>query len=141
MPGSEDPTVVRKLVVRTDDVVTALEANVREDAGAVLRATPPFSGRMRARLHRGGDDAFGDPTPVRVAPADLVDDAPPYPTPDDTEDALRADPDVEYTPECHRERHVERVEAWRERVRECVVDEVALDTPDGPHRVEVVTLG
>lgn len=139
MPGSEDPTVVRKLVVRTDDVVTALEANVREDAGTVLRATPPFSGRMRARLHREGDDAFG---PVHVAPADLVaDDAPSYPTPDDSEDALRADPDVEYTPERHRERHVERVEAWRERVRECVVDEVALDTPDGPHPVEVVTLG
>lgn len=140
--ASEDPTAIRRLVVHADDVVTALEANLRGDAGAVLRATPPFSGRMRARLHREGVEHDASPPPVRVPPADLVaDDAPPYPTPDDTEDDLRADPDLAYTPERHRERHVRRVEAWREAVREHFVDEVVLDTPRGPHRVEVAVLG
>lgn len=140
---SDDPTVIRRLVVHADDVVTALEANLRGDEGAVLRATPPFSGRMRARLHREDAGAGYDasPSPVHVAPADLVADAPPYPTPDDTEDELRADPDVEYTPERHRQRHVRRVEEWREAVREHFADEVGLETPAGLHRVEVVVLG
>ena len=53
---SEDPTVVRSLAVHADDVVQALETNARADGEveAILRVTPPFSGRMRARLHLAG---------------------------------------------------------------------------------------
>lgn len=138
---SDDPTVICQLVVHADDVVTAMEANLRGNEGAVLRATPPFSGRMRARLHREGTEYDDSPTPVHVAPVDLVEGTPPYPTPDDTEDELRADPDLEYTPERHRERHVRRVQEWRETVREHFADEVVLDTPAGAHRVGVVVLG
>ncbi|MEF8757758.1 MAG: hypothetical protein V5A33_05945, partial [Halobacteriales archaeon] len=102
--------------------------------------TPPYSGRMRARLHR--TDAVPPEEFVHVRPADLLaDDAPAYPHPDETADALRADPDVAYTRDRHRERHEDAVETWREAVRDHLVDRVALRTPDGPHVVEVKPLG
>ncbi|MFC5365691.1 hypothetical protein [Salinirubrum litoreum] len=144
-PGvaSDDPRVIRSVAVTTADVVTALEANSRRDAGAVLRITPPFAPRMRARLHRaGGEGDYGDgPRPIHVDPAALVRDRPPFPTPDDTEQALRADPDTEYSADRHRERHVERVEQWREAVRERVVESVTLSLVDGDHEVTVKALG
>lgn len=131
-----DPTDVRVIVVKVEDVATALEANLRRDAGAVLRVTPPFSGRMRARLHRAG--TVEDDESLHVDPADLV-DAPPFPTPDDTEDELREAGD--YSRERHREYHAERVEAWREAVREGVVEAVEVETSGGHRRVEVRALG
>lgn len=138
---SADPTVVHTLAVTVEDAVTAHEANQRGDASTVLRLTPPFSGRMRARIHRGGV-VDADPAPVHVPPAALLDDdVPGFPAPDDTEDAIRADPDATYTPELHRERHVERVERWRERLRDHLADSAVLDTPAGPHRVDVAWLG
>lgn len=135
-----DPSVVRSIAVTVDDVVAAHEANRQRDAGMVLRVTPPYSGRMRARLHRV--DAVPAEEFVHVRPADLLaDDAPAYPHPDETADALRADPDVEYTRDRHRTRHEAAVETWREAVRDHLVDQVALRTPDGPHLVEVKPLG
>lgn len=46
-----DPTVIRSLAVTSGDVVAALEMNRTSDDHAALRVTPPFSARMRARLH------------------------------------------------------------------------------------------
>jgi hypothetical protein len=64
---------------------------------------------MRARLHvtapDGGGETDGTPSPITLQPSALVTDAPPVPHPDDTEDALRSDPDATYTPERHHERH------------------------------------
>ncbi|GAA0258711.1 hypothetical protein [Halobaculum roseum] len=56
MPQSDDsdPAVIRQLAVTADDVLAALEARDRGRREAVLRITPPFSGRMRARLHVAG---------------------------------------------------------------------------------------
>lgn len=165
---SDDPTDVRSIAVRRDELVAALEANVRRDAGTVLRVTPPFAGRMRARLHREGvgsgatgsggaggegdgsaaaggggeaDRGVGDEAaPVHVAPASLVEAVPPYPAPDETADELRA-ADEPYSRERHRERHEERVRTWRETVGERLRDRVTLPTPAGPHEVEVTVLG
>lgn len=143
--------------------MAALEANVRRDAGTVLRVTPPFAGRMRARLHRKGTGSWGagsedagsaaaeggggaergtgdEPTPVHVEPTSLVEAVPPYPDPDETADELRA-ADEEYSRERHRERHEERVRTWRETVGERLRDRVTLATPAGPHEVEVTVLG
>lgn len=137
---SDDPTDVRLLVVTAEDVVTALEANERRDAGAVLRATPPFAGRMRARLHLAGHEGeYGDPAPLHVPPERLVADPPVFPDPDDTEDELRAAGD--YSVERHREAHAEAVEAWRAAVREALVERATVETPDGPHELDVATLG
>src|SRR6056297_3579117 len=52
--GSDEPSAIRSVAVTRADVVTALESNLRSDGRTVLRVTPPFSGRMRARLHEMG---------------------------------------------------------------------------------------
>ena len=131
-----DPTAIRSIAVTADDVVTALEATRRSDRRTVLRITPPFSGRMRARLHRPTGD---DENAVHVEAAALVSDPPPYPDPDETADRLRAA--GEYTTERHHDRHAAAVQEWRVAVREDVVDAVTLPTEAGPHRDEVKRLG
>ncbi|MFO7925844.1 MAG: hypothetical protein ACQET5_04020 [Halobacteriota archaeon] len=139
---SDDPTVLRVLAVTTDDIVTAIEANERRDVGAVLRVTPPFSGRMRARLHREGTEhGYDDPSPIHVPPARFVDSVPPFPSPDDTEDEIRADPETAYSRESHRRRHETAVEAWRTRVRESIRESVSIRTSEGPHEVRLALLG
>ncbi|WP_299334850.1 hypothetical protein [Haloplanus sp.] len=133
MADPADPTIIDSIAVTVDDVVTALETNRRTDRRIVLRVTPPFSARMRARLHRPEgkiDDA------VHLNPEHLVDDPPQYPHPDETRD-----PDGSYAPERHHERHTAAVRAWREAVRETVVNAVDIPTQAGPHRVVVKPLG
>ena len=134
--GDADPTAIRSVAVTVDDVVTALEATRRSDRRTVLRITPPFSGRMRARLHRPTGD---DNEAVHLDPSTLVSDLPPYPDPDETADRLRAA--GEYTTERHHDRHAAAVREWRVAAREAIVDAVTLPTADGPHRVEVKRLG
>ncbi|WP_363463954.1 hypothetical protein [Halogeometricum borinquense] len=136
------PQRIRALAVTTDDVVTALEANQRRDRNAVLRVTPPFAGRMRARLHLAGTEGEyeGDVQPIHILPERLVHDAPSFPTVDETGDELRTS-DEPYTRDKHHKRHAEAVEAWRESVREALADRVTLETPDGPHDVTVNYLG
>ncbi len=139
---SDDPTVVRVLAVTTNDVVSALEANVRRDAGAVLRVTPPFSGRMRARLHiDGAEREYDDPPPLHVPPERFVRTVPPFPTPDETEDELRSDPEESYSRDRHRARHESSVENWREGIRDEIVSEATISTPIGSHTVRIATLG
>jgi len=131
-----DPTRIRSIAVHREDVANALEATLRSDREVVLRVTPPFSGRMRARLHATdapGTAAGSAPTvksegstgksgSIHVDPRDLVDGVPTYPEVDETA-AEHPDADVE----TRRRRHGEAVEAWRERVRESLTDAVTLD--------------
>ncbi|WP_132059455.1 hypothetical protein [Halorussus amylolyticus] len=136
-----DPRRIRSLAVTTDDVVAAYEARQRSARRTVLRANPPLSGRMRARLHVA-DAEVEETDAIHLDPARLVSsDVPAYPSPDDTEDALRADPDAEFSVERHRERHVAAVEAWREAVASSVVESVELRVGDETHAVEIKTLG
>ncbi|MFC6988393.1 hypothetical protein ACFQJD_06180 [Haloplanus sp. GCM10025708] len=138
--GSDDPTTVVSIAVRSEDVVTALESTLRSSQRTVLRVTPPFSGRMRARLHRPSNgDAAESPNPIHVGPETLVEEIPPYPELDDTEDRLRRE--GAYSTEAHRDAHVTAVEAWRDAVRDAIVDVATVETPNGPHRVEVDQLG
>ncbi|MFP4625983.1 MAG: hypothetical protein ACOCQ7_00045 [Natronomonas sp.] len=139
---SDDPTVVRVLAVTVDDVVAALEANERRDADAVLRATPPFSGRMRARLHiEGKEGEYDRPTPIHVAPLKLLEEVPSFPSPDDTEDELRSDPATAYTHERHRKRHERRVQCWRAAIRNSLVERCTIETAKEPIDVDIVALG
>ena len=141
-PESDDPTVVSTIVVSAEDVVSAVEATTRSDRETVLRVTPPFSGRMRARIHVPVGEGYEDPAPIHVDPKVLVDaDAPPVPTPATTEDELRADPDETYSRDRHHDYHAERVAAWRAELPDHIVDTVELETPDGPHEVSVAVLG
>jgi hypothetical protein len=135
---STDPTDIRSCAISVDDIVTAYEA-ARDGKPVVLRLTPPFSGRMRARIHftRGTDDQ----ETIHIDPCMLIDDdAPAYPRPEETEDRLRA-AEREYSVEAHHALHVEAVQEWRDAVRSHVVSEITIETPDGPHTVEVKPLG
>lgn len=125
----DDPRAVRSIAVTVGDVVTALEARRRTGRRTVLRVTPPFSARMRARLHvagRGGAGAEGGPEPVHLHPDLLVSGVPRYPEPGET---------GEPSPGGDRRDPAASVEAWRAAVRGSVVDEVTL--PGTDHRVEV----
>ncbi|MFB6143278.1 MAG: hypothetical protein ABEJ30_08065 [Halorientalis sp.] len=137
-----DPGAIRSVAVAAEDVVAAVESHHQRDERVVLRVTPPFSGRMRARIHApaGGDAA--ETGAVHLDPTALLEPgAPPYPRPADTEDELRADPDVEYTVERHHERHREALERWRDRLPEYVTDRATLETSAGPVTVDVAVLG
>lgn len=141
MPESSDPTDLRSIAVTGEDLVAAIETNRTTGRTAVLRVTPPFSGRMRARLHLQIPDARDDDA-LHVEPDRLLAaDAPTYPRPAETEDALRDDPDVDYTVERHRQRHERTVEAWRSAVLDAVCDTATVDIPDGPLDIDVYVLG
>ena len=139
---SDDPTRIRTLAVTTEDLVAALQARTQGDQPVVLRATPPFSGRMRARLHVGPAEYEGAPSPLHVDPAAMVEEsAPAFPRPAETEDELRAEPDVTYTVERHHDRHQEAIDSWRTRMCEHVRERATIETSDGRHEVEISLLG
>lgn len=135
---SADPTKLRSLAISADDLVAAVEAT-KEGTETVLRVTPPYSGRMRARLHVVQPDDPADET-LHLRPSSLLTaDAPPYPTADETADELRAADDETYTVERHRERHERRVAEWRESLPQYVADSVTPETVG--HEVSVSLLG
>jgi hypothetical protein len=153
---ASDPTAIRSLAVTLSDVVTAYEARQRGGRRTVLRVTPPFSGRMRARLHeagsatanarsneKSGPDLDPESGALHLPPSRFVGEeaVSSYPEPDETEDALRTDPDAEFSVDRHRERHVEAVEEWREAVRGAIADRVEIRLTDGTHEVDVKLLG
>jgi hypothetical protein len=139
---SADPRVIRSVAVTAGDVVAAVESHHQRDEQVVLRVTPPFSGRMRARIHvPTGEDADETGT-LHLDPVSLLDSgAPPYPRPGETEDDLRANPDVEYTVERHHERHRQALERWRDRLPSHVADQVTMETAAGSVTVDVTVLG
>lgn len=140
--GGPDPASIRSIAVTAEDVISAVEAAERGRERVVLRITPPFYGRMRARIHlEGGEgDYDGETAPIHLGPESFVDDdAPAYPDVDETEDRLREQ--GEYDMERHREEHAEAVEEWRAAVRNHVVDAVTVETANGPHRIDVKLLG
>ncbi|MEF8787204.1 MAG: hypothetical protein V5A45_14840 [Haloarculaceae archaeon] len=143
MPNESDtPRAIKSIAVTGEDVVTAAETNRTSDRTAVLRVTPPYSGRMRARLHVRLDDEVEEPAAVHIRPERLLaDDTPAYPRPSETEDELRTDPDAAYTVEHHREYHEAAVREWRNEVKNAILDSVTLETNSGPHEVTVHVLG
>lgn len=143
MSGSSDPSVVRSIAVSAEDLVTAVEMNRTTQREAVLRLTPPFSGRMRARLHvvSDGEYAGEQPKPVHIDPETLLtDDAPAYPRPAETEDEIRNDPETTYSVELHHERHAEAVEAWRARLPRAIQTQTTIQIGTHSQSVHVTIL-
>lgn len=135
---STTPTDIKSLAISADDLVAAVEANA-DGSDTVLRVTPPYSGRMRARLHVVQSEG-SDTDTVHLDPAALLtDDAPSYPTPDDTADELRADDDETYSVERHRTYHEQRLAEWRASLPDHVVETTTI-TSTG-HTVTVSLLG
>lgn len=115
-PSGDEPTEIDSVAVHTEDIVAAVEARDRNRREAVLRITPPFTGRMRARLHVEGTAAeYGDPEPIHVEPRTFVEDVPPFPG---------TGPD-----------------AWRSLVAASIVEEVVVETEMGETTVRVHALG
>ncbi|MCJ0619508.1 hypothetical protein JZX76_08295 [Haloarcula hispanica] len=132
-----DPTDIKSIAISATDLVAAIEATA-DESETVLRVTPPFSGRMRARLHV--IQADDDDDTVHIEPDSLLTtDAPSYPTPDDTADELRAADDETYSVERHRTYHEQRLAEWRESLPDHVVDSTTLS--DTAHDVTVSLLG
>ncbi|QLK27015.1 hypothetical protein HYG81_05240 [Natrinema zhouii] len=149
---ADDPSAIRSIALSPDDAVDAY-AYSRENPGeAVLRVTPPFHGRMRARIHVYRVDDTELTGAVHLSPADVIaeDVVAEYPDLEsaraEADDDSDADDDLDEATDSEeadriRERHAEAVEAWRERAREAIVQTVTLETDDGSHRVELKTLG
>ena len=158
-----DPTRITALAVTTDDLLTAVEATTRDRRITVLRVTPPFAGRMRARLHvadmdtnqttasnkntdedsyviRPNDEHAVNAEPITIDPERFIEDVPPLPTVDSIEDKLRKSP-TPYSQSRHREWYQTALEAWRESVRDRRVDTVTLDLKNQMHPVDVSYLG
>lgn len=135
-----DPRMISAIVVTLADVVAALETALGTGRNAVLRITPPFSGRMRARLHiAGGEGSYTDPEPIHINPRSLIEPVPEYPTANET--AATLDSEHEINTDSHETAHTERVAEWRASVRENVVTTAEIETPAGGIAVEVRWLG
>lgn len=136
--AEDDPSAIRSLAISPADAVDAY-VYTRENPGeAVLRATPPFHGRMRARIHVYRVDDSPMTGAIHVSPGEVIDD-----------DVLAEYPELEAELESAdeseaerlRKRHAEAVEEWQRRAEGAIVDSVTLETPDGPREVEVKRLG
>lgn len=136
MSEGYDPTVIRSLAVSADDVVDAFVYTFENPGAAVLRATPPFHGRMRARLHVYRVDDARLTGAVHVEPATLL----PDPVVADYPSIESFDGRLDDSPASVREARAEAMAAWRERAREAVVDAVTLDVDGDRHEVEVKRL-
>ena len=135
-----DPTVINSIAVTIEDALAALEATEGTGRDPVLRVTPPFSGRMRARLHLAGEEGTYEGTkPIHISPARLVAPLPAYPTANET--AAELDPDVDPNTDQHHQTHTERLDKWRETVCENLVDTTEIATPAGTVAIEVRWLG
>lgn len=139
---SADPQSIRSIAVTAEDAVSAYEAADRSAVSPVLRITPPFNGRMRARLHLPSTES-DESGSVHISPRDLFDSEllSAYPEPADTEAEIRVDPDLDYSTELHHDRHVKRVRTWREGATNAFVERFEIDTDDGTHEIELKVLG
>ncbi|APW97867.1 hypothetical protein CHINAEXTREME_08770 [Halobiforma lacisalsi AJ5] len=136
--ADDDPSVIQSIAISPDDAVDAY-VYTRENPGeAVLRITPPFHGRMRARIHVYRVDDAHVTGAVHVSAAEVIEDdvLEEYP---ELEGELEAVDDAEA--ERIRKRHAEAVEEWQERAADAIVDAVALEVDGERREVEVKPLG
>lgn len=137
MTADANPSAIRSIAVSRDDVVDAFVYGRENPGAAVLRVTPPFHGRMRARIHVYRADDARVTGAVHVHPETLLEDdaIASYPALEDEREDASSD-----ETERVRKRHAEAVDAWRERAREAIAETVALETPDGSTTVSVKPL-
>ena len=136
-----DPAAIETVVVKADEIVTALEASQR-GTQTVLRVTAPFSARMRARIHVEQPGDGDDDAQLLLSPHALLDDeCPSLPASDETAERLRSRSDAQYSVERHRETHEAALEEWRSTVPDHVVDAVELPAAGGAVTVALLSAG
>jgi len=134
-----DPAAIETIVVKADEIVTALEASQRGTRTA-LRVTAPFSARMRARIHVEQPGDGDDDAQLLLSPHALLDDdCPSLPTSDETAERLRSRSDEQYSVERHRETHEAALEEWRSTIPDHVVDAVELPAAGGAVSVALLS--
>lgn len=144
MVADDDPETIRSVAISPEDAADAYAYTQENPGEAVLRITPPFHGRMRARIHVYRRDDAELTGAVHISPADVIEDEvlAAYPEFDAT---AGSEPSSESEsagqPAQRRKRHAETVETWQERAREALVDTVSLETAGGSRQVELKPLG
>lgn len=142
MADEKDPSSIRSIAVSPEDVVDAFVYGRENPGDAVLRLTPPFHGRMRARLHVYRVDDTQLTGAIHISPTELIEDdvLAAYPRLEDELESADTD-GAETEPERVQKRYAEAVTAWQERARNAIVDAVTIATDNGSHRVTVKPLG
>lgn len=135
---TDDPDVIRSLAVSPADIVDAFVYSQENPGEAVLRVTPPFHGRMRARLHVYHVDDTELTGAVHVRPANVIADdvVADYPQ---LEETLTDVDDAEA--DRLRQRHADAVDAWQQRAREAIADSVTIDIGCETTQVDLKRLG
>ena len=129
-----DPSAIRSLAISPADAVDAYVYSRANPGEAVLRVTPPFHGRMRARLHVYHVDDTELTGAVHVSPDDAIAD-------DVVAEYPRIETPADDDSERLRERHAEAIEAWRARAREAIAETVSIETESGPRTVDLKQIG
>ena len=149
--AESDPSRIRSLAVSREDVIDAFAYNRENPATAVLRVTPPFHGRMRARIHvsnelsaqtvwRDGATGSIHLEPESLLEQEVVDSYPVfeqvYASMNESESVGESGTDVH-------EHYERRLKEWRQSARNRVLDEVELvgDGSDTLHRIDLKWLG
>ncbi|OIB55947.1 hypothetical protein [Natrialba sp. SSL1] len=160
-----DPAAIRSIAVSPADVVDAYAYTQENPGEAVLRITPPFHGRMRARIHVYRHDDAELTGAVHVRPANVLesDVLEAYPAFDEVaagggpagegrseggaDDADNAENETDSAIATdtgsanRRKRHAEAVEEWQAQAREAILESVQIDTENGQRTVDVKSLG
>lgn len=139
---SRSPQTIDAVAIHRRDVVQAFELRERRQEPAVLRVTPPFSGRMRGRLHISDDDPYQPGTanaPIHIVPTALLTDPPSFPMPDQTTPVAQIASD--YDPDQHHTVHSAAVEEWRTTIAHQITDSITVSLPAGTLSARVVVLG
>ncbi|ELY95559.1 hypothetical protein [Natrialba taiwanensis] len=144
MVAEDDPTAIRSIAVSAADIVDAFAYTQENPGEAVLRITPPFHGRMRARIHVYRRDDAELTGAVHVTPADALETEAreTYPQFESIGDERTSGADESaLTPDQRRKRHAEAVDDWRAKARESLVETVPIETERGHRHVELKPLG
>jgi len=131
---------IRSVAVTAEDVVDAFVYTQENPGEAVLRVTPPFHGRMRARLHVfQQDDALATGAhhidPKLLLEREVVAS---YPTLADVAERVERDGGDTDAVSAH---HATALEHWRDQALERLVDRIPLDAEsDGGRHVVTVSV-
>ncbi|SEH16136.1 hypothetical protein SAMN04487967_2455 [Natronorubrum sediminis] len=139
---SEDDTVdlsaIRSIALAPADVVDAFAYTQENPGAAVLRVTPPFHGRMRARIHVFRTEDTEVTGAIHLSPESVLEErvVADYPDLESTLEGADAD-----ETDAVRKEHAAAVEAWQERARESIRETVTLETDEGTQTVDLKLVG
>ncbi|MCU4751544.1 hypothetical protein OB919_06060 [Halobacteria archaeon AArc-curdl1] len=138
---ARDPRVIRSIAVTADDVLDAFVYTRENPATAVLRVTPPFHGRMRARIHVFQIDDSSVTGALHLEPARLLEDEVVAAYPSLEPGAAMDESEGTNEGATKFEHYADAVDDWRTGARSAIIDSISLDEDaNDDHRVSVSVL-